>query len=158
MEKLYRNNGAGTIEYWEAWESETECYIVHWGELGTTGTSKQVNSGFLKSAEKKVQAEIANKRSEGFAPISPDDHVVLVIEYAVDGFGTPHDLEKLHALEGRMNELLGWTGLGSCDGSSIGSDSMEVANFVVDYGAAESVIRGDLTGTEFGDFARIYAE
>jgi len=158
VEKLYRDNGNGTTDYWEAWETEPGNFMVHWGELGTRGESKTVGSGFFSSAHKKVEAEMREKVSEGFAPILPENHAVLIIEYAVDGMGSPEDLDKRHALEGRMNELLGWTGLGACDGGSIGSGSMEVANFVVDYDTAERVIANDLAGTEFGDFSRIYAE
>jgi len=57
-----------------------------------------------------------------------------------------------------MNETLGWTGLGACDGGSIGSGSMEVCCFVVDFNAAKQVIEADLEGTEFGDYSRIYDE
>ena len=101
---------------------------------------------------------MTDKLLEGFGAVPLEDHAVLIIEYAVDGFGTDKDLDKRHALENRMNELLGWTGLGACDGGSIGSGSMEIVNFVVDYDMAERVIRDDLAGTEFGDFSRIYAE
>ena len=57
-----------------------------------------------------------------------------------------------------MNETLGWAGLGHCDGGSIGSDTMEVCCFVVDFDIAKSVIEADLQGTEFADFTRIYDE
>ena len=57
-----------------------------------------------------------------------------------------------------MNELLGWTGLGACDGGSIGSGTMEVVNFVVDFDLAKSVIARDLADTEFGDYTRVYDE
>jgi hypothetical protein len=46
----------------------------------------------------------------------------------------------------------------ACDGGSIGSGSMEVVNFVVDYDTAERVVRDDLAGTQFEDYSRIYAE
>lgn len=57
-----------------------------------------------------------------------------------------------------MNETLGWTGLGNCDGGSIGSGAMEVCCFVVDFDTAKSVIESDLEGTEFAGFSRIYDE
>lgn len=68
------------------------------------------------------------------------------------------DLDKRHRFEDRMSETLGWAGLGMCDGGSIGSGSMEVCNFVVDYEIAKAVIEKDIEGTEFGDYSRIYDE
>ncbi|MEO1489379.1 MAG: hypothetical protein AAFR88_08100 [Pseudomonadota bacterium] len=81
-----------------------------------------------------------------------------MIEYSVDGMGSEQDLDKRHRLEDRMNETLGWTGLGMCDGGSIGSGSMEVCCFVVDYDLAKRVIEMDVQNTEFRDYTRIYLE
>ena len=80
------------------------------------------------------------------------------MSYNVRGVGTAADLSKRHKLEERLNETLGWTGLGMCDGGSIGSGTMEVCCFVVDFALAKSVIEADLQGTEFSDFSRIYDE
>jgi hypothetical protein len=57
-----------------------------------------------------------------------------------------------------MDEALGWTGLGRCDGGSIGSGTMEVCCFVVDFEIARWVISADLAGTEFAAFTRILEE
>jgi len=57
-----------------------------------------------------------------------------------------------------MNETLGWTGLGNCDGGNIGSGTMEVCCFVVDFELAKKVIEIDLKNTEFADYTRIYNE
>lgn len=42
------------------------------------------------------------------------------------------DLKKRTRLEDHLNELLGWTGLGHCDGGSIGSGTLEACCLVVD--------------------------
>jgi hypothetical protein len=67
-------------------------------------------------------------------------------------------LENADKIEEKMNETLGWTGLGHCDGGSIGSGTMEVCNFVIDFEVAKKVIEEDLSGTEFANFTRIYDE
>lgn len=87
-----------------------------------------------------------------------DEHFTLLIEYEVDGFGTSSDLDKRYALQGLMDETLGWTGLGHCDGGSIGSGTMEVCCFVVDFELSKKVIEKDLAGTEFENYTRIYDE
>src|SRR4029077_7288330 len=96
--------------------------------------------------------------AEGFKPINVDDHAILMIEYPIEGMGTTKDLEKRHALEDRMNETLGWTGLGHCDGGSIGSGTMEVCCFVVDFETAKRVVEKDLKRTKFANYSRIFDE
>ena len=154
MIKLYRKNSAG-IEYWETWENKGE-HTVHRGQAGDRGKSETVRGSFFRSAEKIVEAQIAEKKKEGFQEI--DDLETLMIEYAVEGMGTTEDLDKRHRLEERMNETLGWTGLGNCDGGSIGSGTMEVCCLVVDFIVAAKVVSADLAGTEFSNFTRVYKE
>ena len=112
----------------------------------------------LKKAEGKIQKEIDALVAKGYAPIDPEDHYTLLIEYSIVGMGTKEDVEKRHKLEERMNETLGWTGLGACDGGSIGSGTMEVCNFVVDFETAKQAIASDLKNTEFSNYTRIFDE
>jgi hypothetical protein len=156
MLKLYRFSN-GKKEYWETWEHEG-AHTVHYGELGTRGESRQVSGSFFKPAQSVIQKEIDLLVADGFLPIEAEDHLVLLVEYIIDGMGSEEDLEKRHALEDRMNETLGWTGLGACDGGSIGSGTMEVCNFVVDFDVAKKVIEADLAGTKFSNYSRIYQE
>ena len=156
MLKLYKFTD-DKKEYWETWDNDGS-HTVHWGVLGTRGESKTVKSSFFKKAEDIIQKEIDGLISQGYRPINDEDHITLLIEYAVDGMGTKEDVEKRHRLEERMNEALGWTGLGACDGGSIGSGTMEVCNFVVDFDIAKSVIENELAGTEFSNYTRIFDE
>jgi predicted DNA-binding WGR domain protein len=157
MFKLYRLSPTKK-EYWETWEDSDDNHTVHWGELGTRGTSKTVQSTRAVPATTVIQKEFDEQVAQGFAPFDPEEHATLMIEYSVDGMGSKVDVEKRHRLEDRMNEALGWTGLGACDGGSIGSGTMEVCCFVVDFELAQRVIGEDLKGTEFENFTRIYDE
>ncbi len=157
MLKLYKFTD-DVKEYWETWDNEDGSHTVHWGKLGTKGNSKTVKDSLFKKAVKTIQAEINSKVSDGFRQIDFEQHYTLLIEYAIDGMGDTADLDKRHRLQERMNETLGWTGLGHCDGGSIGSGTMEVCNFVVDFEIAKNVIEEDLSGTEFSNFTRIYDE
>ena len=156
MTKLYWHSD-GAIQYWETWDNEG-VHTVHWGTLGEKGQSKEVRDSFLRSATKTLNAEIQKKKSEGYQEISTDKHHVLLIEYLVQGMGNTTDLDKRHKLESRMDETLGWTGLGHCDGGSIGSGTMEVCCLVVDVEIAKKVIQKDLAKTEFSDYSRIFEE
>ena len=154
MLKLYRLS-ADAKDYWETWEDARGNHTVHWGALGTRGESKAVRGA---GARESIQAEIDSLLLKGYRPIASDEHAILMIEYVVTGMGSPADIEKRHRLQDRMNQTLGWAGLGACDGGSIGGGTMEVCNFVVDFELAKSVIERDLAGTEFADYSRIYDE
>src|ERR1043165_9952691 len=103
MLKLYRLEDK-TKDYWEMWEEAPGRLRVHWGTLGTTGESKVIESTFFKSAVKVVEKDVDEQLAQGFEPIEPEDHAILLIEYEIDGMGSPTDLETRHALEDRMNE------------------------------------------------------
>ena len=72
--------------------------------------------------------------------------------------GTAEDVEKRTRLQDKMDDVLGWTGLGHCDGGSIGSGTMEVCCYVIDFETAKSVIQENLKGTEFSNYTRIFEE
>jgi hypothetical protein len=152
--KLYKF-AAQKKEYWETWEND-DHHMVHWGELGTNGQTKELRDSPLKKAHEKIQEEIDNLIDNGFS--EAEQEFTVLIEYKIEGMGTASDVEKRHKLEDRMNETLGWSGLGNCDGGSIGSGTMEVCNIVVDFDVAKKVIEADLAGTEFENYTRIYCE
>ncbi|MHC4743698.1 MAG: hypothetical protein ACYS8Z_17415 [Planctomycetota bacterium] len=156
MIKLYKEVD-GLIRYWETWEHDG-VHIIHRGRIGETGETKELRDSHSRSASDAVDAEIEERKSEGYEEIPIERHDVLLIEYAIEDMGATADLDKLHSLEARMNETLGWTGLGHCDGCSIGSGTMEVCCMVVDFESAREVINKDLAETEFSDYSRIYRE
>jgi hypothetical protein len=156
MLKLYKRT-AGVLHYHEAWLNGETIY-EHWGIAGERGATKEHPLPKDKDKEDAIRYILTPAAKAGYQPIGFEDHIALLIEYAVDGFGTGGDLDKRHALEERMNETLGWTGLGACDGGSIGSGTMEACCFVVDFDLAKRIIEADLAGTEFSDFTRIYNE
>ena len=85
----------------------------------------------------------------------PDDLPTLVIEYAVSG-SESKALEQRRALEDWLDELLGEHDLGSCDGGSIGSGTMEAFCDVDDYAKAKRLIEREIQATPYTGFVRIY--
>jgi predicted DNA-binding WGR domain protein len=157
MLKLYRLSDSKK-EYWETWEVSKTSHMVHWGELGAKGESKTIKAKSSAELAAAIQQEINTQIADGFVEIDAEDHAILLIEYAIDEMGSTLDLEKRHRLQDRMNETLGWLGLGACDGGSIGMGTMEACCFVVDFELAKQVVAKDLAGTEFENFTRIYDE
>lgn len=148
MVKLYKRQADGRLAYHEAWYTDSGI-TEHWGMLGERGQIREHTGRTLEEV-------LAEARRQGFS--KADAEHVVVIEYEVQGMGTREDLEKRHALEARMDETLGWTGLGHCDGGSIGSGMMEVTVMVVDVELAKRTIVADLAGTPFQDYRQIYVE
>ena len=156
MLKLYKRVD-GSLHYHEAWITGEFVY-EHWGVVGDRGKTRKHPVPGGAGEEATIAAVLRSAAEAGFEPIELEDHATLLIEYPVIGHGTGADVDKRHAVEERMNETLGWTGLGACDGGSIGSGTMEVCCFVVDFEIARRVISDALRDSELGDFARIYDE
>jgi len=153
MIKLYKTSD-GVTNYWETWANDEKSGTIHWGQLGHRGESKIVETNYKKTVKKEVNERL----EQGFNFIDDDDLVRLLIEFKVDDMGTADDLDKRNRLQSRMDETLGWTGLGHCDGGSIGSGTMEVCCFVVDFEIAKRIIQDDLADTGFSDYTRIFNE
>jgi hypothetical protein len=156
MMKLYKRLPGGHLAYHEAWVTEGTV-VEHWGMTGSEGEQREHPTKSRQDA-REIERVLASARREGFAEIEDNDHRRLIVEYQVSGMGTPKDLEKRQRLEAHLNETLGWTGLGHCDGGSIGSGSMEVCCFVVDFLVAKPIVEQSLAETEFADYSRIYDE
>jgi len=155
MLKLYKLKD-NQLHYWETWDNDEKSATIHWGIVGQRGQDKEVKSGLFSNYRKTVQKEIDEKLNDGYAEFDEDKVSFLEVEYKIDGFGTEQDLDKRHRLEGQLNEILGWTGLGHVDGGSIGSGTMEAGCIVVDFDIAKKVIEEKLKDTEFADYSRIY--
>ena len=155
MLKLYKLTD-NQLHYWETWDKDDKTAIVHWGIVGHRGQDKEVKGGLFSNFRKTVQKEIDEKLIEGYAEFDEDKVSFLEVEYKIDGFGTEQDLDKRKRLEGKLDEILGWTGLGHTDGVSIGSGTMEAGCIVVDFNIAKKVIEEKLKDTEFAGYSRIY--
>lgn len=148
MIKLYSPAGAPRL-YWECWDDGGGRWAIHQGVLGERGALDHVGRKGLRGPRRAAMALAAQKRAEGFAEIPDSAHRVVQVSLPVEGFGAAADLERRHALETLLNEILGWTGLGHCDGGSIGSGSMEAFCLVVDADLGRRVIAEGLDGTQF---------
>lgn len=160
MSTLYRMENGRPVEYHEAW-FDGKAIVEHWGRVGDRGETRQHRLGWRKNPDAQISKLLKGPRQNGYVEVDAEDHTILMIEYAIASepqLGTATDLDKRHAVEDLMNEFLGWTGLGNCDGGSIGSGTMEICCFVVDYEAAERAVTKHLSESRYADFTRIYRE
>jgi hypothetical protein len=150
--KLYKRID-GILHYEEAWTHEGEV-TRHWGKVGHKGkTARTPLEG--KRPYDAVHEVLSKALARGFEEIPDEKLVGFMIQYEIDGMGTADDLDKLHALEARMNQTLGWLGLGHCDGNTIGSGTMEVFCYVVDLDVAIKCVVKDLAGTPYASYSAI---
>jgi len=155
MLKLYKRN-LNELHYWETWDKDDSTGIVHWGIVGQKGENKEVRSKLFSNFRKTIQKEIDQKLADGYAEFDEHDLSNLEVEYIIEGMGSPEDLALRHKLEEKLDNVLGWTGLGHVDGGNIGSGTMEVNCTVVDYEIARKVIEENLSNTEFEKYSRIF--
>ena len=138
MRKLYKRDGERLL-YWETWDDDGK-HIMHWGEAGDEGETQALRSGLFRDAEKSVAEEMARREREGYAEIDEEDLQAVFIQYRAETWGDLEDPEKRQAMQDLMDDALGWTGLGHCDGGSIGNKTINVCCLVVDAKIAAPVI------------------
>jgi len=156
---LYKKSGK-QLHYWEFWENDNGEITFHWGPVGELGETTDVLPK-ENDEEKKayIQRHIQEKLHEGYIHIPLDDYETLIIEYSITGqWGTDEELAKRRELQKEMVEILGWRGLGYCDGGSTGAGTMEVCCLVIDFELAKRCVMSVLKDTKFADYASIYAE
>lgn len=122
------------------------------GKVGSKGKTKELP--FAGTPKKAVDTFLGVARAKGFTEL-PEEHEIE-IQYDFGDFGSENDLEKLHAIEDHLHNLLGDLGLGVCHENSIGGGTMEVSCYVVDADVAMKNIKKALKGTRFADYARIH--
>lgn len=155
MIKLYKRMPNGELRYHEAWAADGKI-VEHWGVVGERGETKEHESPPRGEQDSALRQLLAPAAADGFVEV--EDLRSLIIEYKLDSWGSGSDAERRADIESRMNELLGWTGLGHCDSGSIGSGTMEVCCLVVDASLGLRVIEDDLLGSPYADYSRIYEE
>jgi predicted DNA-binding WGR domain protein len=153
MIKLYRNDGE-MLHYWEAWNTNNEI-TIHWGAVGQEGDTREITLPPGNDVSSVIEAEAAQPRAEGYQEIEGDRLQRVTIQYPILEMGTTADLEKRYEVETLMNNRLGWTGLGHCDGGDIGSGTMNIFCFVVDPDKAAQIIAEELNENDLLTDAKI---
>lgn len=128
----------GTM-YWEVWEEE-HSLVVHEGIVGHCGETRKVKVKQNQDVTATMLSLSNEMRKEGFHDLDNRNLEEISIEYQIDGFGTEGDLSKRHYIEDWMNDCLGWTGNGLCEGGDIGSGGMTIYCSVIDIEKAIETI------------------
>ena len=126
--------------------------------VGTRGDTDAHRIKLLRSLERQIDDLLDPARALGFAEIEPGDYQTLIVTYPIGSAWSADEEEKIRAAEDGLTEILGWTGLGSCEGETLTDTTIEFTCRVLDPDLAESRIVEQMTDTEFGDYSRIHTE
>lgn len=150
--KLYRSE-QGQLLYREAWIDDSNTVSDHRGQCGTQGAVKTHAFSNLSDARNFYKGLKADGQAAGYSIIPETAHDQIIVD--LPGERSIALTERRHALEAFIDETLGWSGLGHCDGGEIGDEKASVFSLVVDYDAAATVLREALARSPFSDFSAI---
>lgn len=150
--KLYRNE-QGQLLYREAWIDDSNTVSDHRGQCGAQGTVQTHAFSNPSDARTFYNGLKADGQTAGYSIIPETAHDQIIVD--LPGDMSVALTERRHALEALIDETLGWTGLGHCDGGEIGDGKASVFSLVVDYDAAATVLREALARSPFSDFSAI---
>ncbi|PEC10045.1 hypothetical protein CN639_28805 [Bacillus toyonensis] len=101
--------------------------IVHYGCVGDTGEMYEIKVPLSQCAEIEMK-----KLADGYKELDEEELKEFVLQYVYKDDQLEDALEKRQEIQEIMDEALGWTGNGYCDGGDIGSGTINIYTFVVD--------------------------
>ncbi|MBD0384803.1 hypothetical protein [Paenibacillus sedimenti] len=142
------------LVYWEVWE-DNKTLQVHYGVVGDIGETVKVKLKLFEKAEKVMEKLTNEKINEGYEHLVEEELIELIVQHSYTSYQMEEALEKRHMVEELMNECLGWTGNGSCDGGDIGSGNTNVFNYVIDLDKALKTIIEELSNNNLLENVKI---
>ncbi|MEN9919676.1 MAG: hypothetical protein RL662_2112 [Bacteroidota bacterium] len=155
MIKLYKTI-KGVVYYFEAWINDDNSLTIHRGMLGDIGETDEFTDNLppLVTLAKLVE----DKKEAGYT----DDitHAELILQYTYNETdATAALLQKQTKVEALLNNALGWTGNGHCEGTAIQDGKMNVICYVIDKDIALDSILSDFVEDNLLEGLRIgYAD
>ena len=141
MYKLYKRGDV--MAFHAVWE-EDGVVVERFGEVGEGGETRTHPIPPGSDEDQVMENLMRPVAKKGFEEIDDADLIPLHVEIGKTGQGGEADLARRHELEDRLDDLLGETGLGHCDGGEFSDRSMAAFCFVVDELIAREVIEGDV--------------
>ena len=131
------------LAFWETWEKEGQT-CVHFGRVGERGETLWFPPHLREAMVSKLASEVLKLREKGYEELAPDEFCSFVVQYPADVV----DAAARERIEALLDEALGWTGNGLCDGSESGSGRVDLLCAVVDTQAAVETIVTTLRNEE----------
>ena len=160
MFRLFKRDETGRVAaYHEVWvELKPRRIVEHWGMVGTRGDTDAHRIKLLRPLERQISDLLDPARALGFSELDQSAYQTLIVAYEIGEDWSADDAEKIRAGEDALTEVLGWTGLGTCEGDTLTETAIEFTCRVLDSELAAARIREQMAGTEFADYSRIAVE
>ena len=159
FKRFKRDENGVIVAYHEVWvDFQPRRIIEHWGMLGERGETDAHRIKLLGSLERQINGLLGPAEDLGFEEIDEGEYKTLIVEYIQSNTWQAQDREKIEAACDALTEILGWTGLGHCDGETVNAQTIELTCRVLNVSMAKEKIVEALKGTEFGDYSKIYQE
>ena len=100
--------------------------------------------------------ELADEHlADGYKELDEDELIEFVLQYDYKDNQLEAALEKRQQVQEIMDEALGWSGNGHCDGGDIGSGTINVFTFVIDVDKALQTTLDELENQQLLDGVKI---
>ena len=100
--------------------------------------------------------ELADEQlADGYKVLDEEELIEFVLQYDYTENQLGEVLEKRNQVQEIMDEALGWSGNGHCDGGDIGSGTINIFNFVIDVDKALKTILNELENQQLLDGVKI---
>lgn len=154
--RLYKSID-GVRHYREMWFDGAQT-TEHEGVVGEIGKIKETPVTAEADGFRALKEFEQSARKDGFRPVSLSKQVRLIVEYASESLPDDWDVLAVEKLHNVLDQILGWTGLGYCDGGSSGSGTAELCCFVVDFKLGKEILERELPKAGWTQPFRIYRE
>ncbi|MDQ4500880.1 hypothetical protein [Sinomonas sp. ASV322] len=141
--RFYRRRGDGTLEFREAWhDAEAAQFVVNHGTVGHVSTSKSTDDVDAAAGEALLGAFAAQCGEDGYAEIPESELHRVVAQFSLKTQdGTERDRFLERQAVGALAAYLAWRGLGTVDGSSLGSGKLTIFTRCVEPNKAVAAVK-----------------
>ena len=141
--------------YWEVWGEDEKTLIVHCGCVGDTGEMYEIELYPFQRVEKEMKDLADEQLADGYKKLDEEELIEFVLQYEYADDQLEEALEKRHQVQEVMDEALGWSGNGHCDGGDIGSVTINIFTFVIDVDKALQTTLEELKNQQLLDGVKI---
>ncbi len=140
---LYRNAKGEAPRYVSAWFHEG-WFHIHRGVCGTRGELNRRAVATIAEARPLLSDVRREAVAEGYKAIGFSGMTHMAASYPAETeTGPPMSTQDRHQLEDQWTNLLGWYGLGNCDGGESGMGAHDVHFYVVNAKLAMATINSE---------------
>ncbi len=141
--------------YWEVWGEDEKTLIIHCGCVGDTGEMYEIELYPFQRVEKEMKELADEQLAGGYKKLDEEELIEFVLQYDYTDDQLEEALEKRHQVQEIMDEALGWSGNGQCDGGDIGSGTINIFTFVIDVDKALQTTLEELKNQRLLDGVKI---